>query len=206
MAYIKTDNEKDKIFKNDKNKLREEIKAKQKELGLRNMIPRHNQDEYQQLKDMENEKNHILEQMSQAKEDRIKKQEAERKAKKKSFNEMLRLYLKKQERQNKQEYDARRINYLDGGFDEYESIIKMFALRILLKEIKKDNVDDNGIILQEDDDNKNKEYEIINFGEGCEDISVGEKVMVIPYSGIEIVSKKDVYRIVFINDILCKLD
>ena len=203
MAFVKTSVEKDKILKNDKNKLREEISAKQKELGLRTMVPRHNQDEYTQLADLDYEKNNIKDSMAFAKEQRIKKNEAIKKAKRKSFKENLKLYFAQRERKAKQAYDKRRIIFLNGGFEDYEDTIEMMSYRVLLKEIKENN--SNSLIVKPDNfKEKFAKYRVIKKGNYCDDINEGDIVIVEAYSGIEIVSKQNVYRIVTIDDVICK--
>jgi co-chaperonin GroES (HSP10) len=200
MAYIKSDTEKEKILRNEQNKLQEEIHLKNKELGLRGMLPRNNQDAYTQLNDMQNHANHIKEQMTQAKEERMKRQEEERKSKRKSFNELLKMYLSKCDRLNKESYEKRKIIFKDGGFSEYEDTVTMPTFKVLLKEIKKENI--NGIELPDTHVNYMPEYKVIAFGDGCEDIAVNQKVIVEPYAGFEIISQKDTYRVVIYRDIL----
>jgi len=204
MAYIKSDTEKDKILRNENDKLQEELHARQKELGLRGMVPRNNQNAYKQLEDIKAESSHIKEQMTQAKEERIKRTEEERKAKRKSADELLKIYLAKCERKDKEAYEKRRFIFRDGGFSEYEDVIKMPAFRVLLKEIKVDNI--NGIELPDSHFNKMPKYHVIACGEGCEDLEIGNTVLVEPYSGFEIISQKDTYRISFIEDILVTLE
>lgn len=204
MAYIKSDTEKEKILRNDSHKLKEEIKAKQKELGLRDMIPQGNQNAYRQLEDIKNESSHIREQMTQAKEERLKRAAEEKKAKEKTFNEKLRMYLAKREKMDKNDYEKRRITYLGGGFEKYEDIVKVTPFRVLTKEIK--NTEKGGIFLTENHFDKMAKYQVVCFGEGVYDLNEGDIVLLEPYSGIEIVSNKDKYRITFIEDVLVKLE
>lgn len=203
MAHIKTDNEKEKIFRNDKNKIKEELEYKQKELGLRGMIPKNNQDLYQQLEDIKNEKNHIKEQMTQAKEERIKRTLQEKKAKEKTFNQKLKMYLAKREKIDKKEYEKRRLFYGDGEFKKYEKNIKMTPFRVLTKEIQE--MENEGILLTENHFNKMSKYKVVCFGDNINDLEKNDIVLLEPYSGIEIVSGKEKYRIVYIEDVLIKL-
>ena len=204
MAYIHSDTQKDKILRNDKRRLKEEIEAKQKSLGLRGMVPRHNQNEYRQLADIEYEKNHILETMQKAREERMKRQAEERKAKRKHPDELLKVYLKKKERESRMDYEDRKITYTGGEFSGYEETIKMMPCLVLLKEIIKDNID--GVALPVTFKDKLAKYQVICCGDDCHDLNVGDIVMVEPYSGIEIESRKDIYRIVLMQDILIKVE
>lgn len=204
MAYINSDTQKDKILRNDRKKLKEEISAQQKSLGLRGMVPRHNQDEYRQLEDINNESNHILETMQKAREERIKRQAEERKAKRKHPDELLKIYLKKKERESRMDYESRKIVYNGGEFSGYEETIKMMPSLVLLKEIRKDNID--GVALPETFKDKLAQYQVICCGDECYDLNKDDVVMVEPYSGIEIESKKDIYRIVLMQDILIKVE
>lgn len=204
MAYIKSDTEKEKILRNDSHKLNEEIKAKQKELGLRDMIPKGNQNAYRQLEDIKNEKSHIIEQMTQAKEERLKRAAEEKKAKEKTFSEKLKMYLAKRERMDKEDYEKRRIIYLGGGFEQYENTIKVTPFRVLTKEIK--TFEKNGVFIPENHFDKMVKYQVICFGEGVYDLNEGDIVLLEPYSGIEIVSNEEKYRITFIEDVLVKLE
>ena len=204
MAYIKSTTEKEKILRNDNKKLQEELKAKQKELGLRGMVPTGNQDSYRQLEDIKNEQSHIHEQMEAAKEERLKRTAEEKKAKRKSFNEQLKMYLERRERLDKQDYEKRRITYLGGGFEQYEEVIKVTPFRVLVKEVKQ--LEKGGILLTEDHFDKMSEYQVVCFGEGVYDLEIGDKVLLEPYAGIEIVSSEEKYRIVFIEDVLVRLE
>lgn len=205
MAYINTSDEKARILKNEKGKLQEEIKQRSKSVGLRRMEPRHNQDEYQQLNDLEREENHIKELMTEEKEKRIKRQNEERKRKRKSFKENLKLYFAQQERKSREAYEQRRIVFRDGGFDEFEKKMRMSSCRVLLKEIKVEKND--GIFIPEiHNNNHEKTYKIVKIGKKCNDaLKINDVVIVEAYCGIEIVSKDDVYRIVTDNDIICIL-
>ena len=204
MAYIKSDTEKDKIIRNEKHKLQEQISLKQKSLGLRGMVPKHNQNEYRQLEDIKNEEGHIRQTMQEAKEKRLKRTAEQRKAKRKHPDELLKIYLKKKEMQQRQGYDSRKIIYVDGQFSEYEKTIKMMPGLVLLKEIKKDNID--GVAIPENYKDKEAQYKVVCVGKDCDDLKENEFVMVIPYSGIEVESREDIYRIVLYQDILCKVD
>lgn len=205
MAYISTSDEKNRILEKEKDKLQKEIKQKEKAIGLREMKPLKEKNEYEQLYDLKVEENNIKESMAYAKEQRIKKQEEEKKRKRKSFEENLKLYFAQVERKSKEKYNKRRIVFRDGGFDKFEPKIKMMSCRVLLKEIKKDEMQD-GIVIPDIHENKNKFYKVIAIGEGCnEALRINDQVMVESYSGIEIVSKQDIYRIVTDSDILCIL-
>ncbi|MBR4315619.1 MAG: hypothetical protein IKP65_01425, partial [Alphaproteobacteria bacterium] len=89
--------------------------------------------------------------------------------------------------------------------DKFEPKIKMMSCRVLLKESKKDEMQD-GIVIPDIHEDKNKFYKVIAIGKGCnEALRINDQVMVESYSGIEIVSKQDIYRIVTDSDILCIL-
>ena len=49
-------------------------------------------------------------------------------------------------------------------------------------------------------------YQVVCFGEGVCDLNEGDIVLLEPYSGIEIVSNEEKYRITFIEDVLVKLE
>lgn len=94
----------------DKERLQEELRQKQKELGLRGMENLKNKDELSQLKDLEKEKNHIAELMKEAEEKRKKAKTEEAKAKRLSFKESAKRYLKIQEERAKESFNKRRIS------------------------------------------------------------------------------------------------
>ena len=116
MVYTKTSVEKDKILRNDSGKLQGEVKAKQKSLGLERMKPMKNQGLYQQLEDMDVEKNHIQEVMKYTHERNLKKKEEQKKAKAKSQKEILAMILAHEERKSREAFDGRRIVFIDGTF------------------------------------------------------------------------------------------
>ena len=93
---ISTDGVRDRILEHEPEKLHEELRAKEKELGLRDMVPTHKQDVVQQLKDIEAEKNNIVERMQMEKERRLKRTEEERKANQRAFREKMSMYLAQQ--------------------------------------------------------------------------------------------------------------
>ena len=103
---------KTKMLKNgaDKAKLRQEIKERQAELGLRDMVAMRNQDELQQLADLEQNANKIKETMEATKEQRIKqekpKKETERRERMKMSEEA---YFRMKERKEREAYEKRKI-------------------------------------------------------------------------------------------------
>lgn len=195
-----------KVLEKEPEKLKEELKSKQKELGLRDMIPKGNQDLLQQLTDIGVEASHIKEQMAEAKERRLKRTAEERKAKVMPMNERLRLYLMKQERQAKQAYDSRRIVFHGGGFSQYEDSIIMTSYRVLLKKIDIGERNDGGIVIPESNAERFPKYKVIAVGAGSDGIEEGMTVIVEPYAGTEVVSDENIYLILTCCDILGTAD
>lgn len=195
-----------KVVENEPEKLQEELKARQRELGLDNMVPNKNQDILQQLEDIGVEKNNILDQMQKAKEERLKKTEEQKKAKQKTMNQKLKMYFAQQERKAKQAYDSRRLVYLGGGFDQYEGSIRMTSFRVLLKEIVDGEHEEKGVIVPETHTERFPHYKVLAVGDGCDGIEDGMTVIVEAYAGTEVVSGKDVYRIVTCDDILGEVE
>lgn len=76
--YIITSKTRSKIQRNDRGKLREELRHRHWEMGLQGMEPLKGQNEIQQLKDIENNKNKIVEQMGQQKEQSAKERSLKR--------------------------------------------------------------------------------------------------------------------------------
>lgn len=201
---ISTDGIRDKILEHEPEKLGDELKAKQKELGLRDMVPTHGQDVVQQLKDIENEKNNIVERMQMEKERRLKRTAEQRKANQKSFRERLDLYLAQQERRSMQDYNSRRIVFTGGGFEDYLGTIRMMPCRVLVKEIREDHA---GIIeIPQSHTEKFPKNRVIAVADDVDEINVGDVVIAEAYAGIEIVSEGNVYRILFDSDILCVVE
>ena len=201
---ISTDGTKQHILENEPEKLKDELKAKQKELGLADMVPTHEQDTIQQLKDIQDEKNNILERMQMEKEKRLKRTAEERKAKQKTFKEKLNLYLAQQERKALADYNSRRLIYLDGEFEDYIGTIRMMPCRVLVKEIREEQ---NGLItLPVSHTEKYPKNVVLCVADDVDDIEIGDTVIAEAYAGIEIVSDKNIYRILFDKDILLKLE
>lgn len=111
MVYVSGSDEKRRIAERDADKLRQEIKAKTKELGVREIRPLDNQSEYKQLEDLENNKEKILEEMQELKERRIardkRKKEYEREKRMKNAAEK---YFAMKERKAKEAYEKRKIS------------------------------------------------------------------------------------------------
>lgn len=112
MANIFTDDEKKRIAEREKDKLKEEIKARHKELGLENMKPLQGQSEYQQLNDLDAEGRHIQETMKAEEEKRLAKKEKERKERiaRRSSTWAIERYKTIKEHQAKEAFEKRRIS------------------------------------------------------------------------------------------------
>ena len=201
---ISTDGVRDRILEHEPEKLHEELRAKEKELGLRDMVPTHKQDVVQQLKDIEAEKNNIVERMQMEKERRLKRTEEERKANQKSFKEKLNMYLAQQERKAIGDYKSRRIVFTGGGFEEYLDTIRMMPCRVLVKEMRETH---NGAIeIPQSHTEKFPRNVVVAVADDVDGIGVGDIVIAEAYAGIEVVSQGNVYRIRFDSDSLCVLE
>ena len=201
---ISTDGVKDRILEHEPEKFHEELRAREKELGLRDMVPTHNQDVVQQLKDIEAEKNNIVERMQMEREKRLKRTAEERKANQKSFKEKLNMYLAQQERKAAGDYKSRRIVFTGGGFEEYLDTIRMMPCRVLVKEMRETY---NGAIeIPQSHTEKFPRNVVVAVADDVDGIGVGDIVMAEAYAGIEVVSQGNVYRILFDSDILCVLE
>ena len=201
---ISTDGVRDRILEHEPEKLHEELRAKEKELGLRDMVPTHKQDVVQQLKDIEAEKNNIVERMQMEKERRLKRTEEERKANQKSFREKLSMYLAQQERKAVGDYRSRRIVFAGGGFEEYLDTIRMMPCRVLVREMREAH---NGAIeIPQSHTEKFPRNVVVAVADDADGIGVGDIVIAEAYAGIEVVSQGNVYRILFDSDILCVLE
>lgn len=201
---ISTDGVKDRILEHEPEKFHEELRAREKELGLRDMVPTHNQDVVQQLKDIEAEKNNIVERMQMEREKRLKRTAEERKANQKSFKEKLNMYLAQQERKAAGDYKSRRIVFTGGGFEEYFDTIRMMPCRVLVKEMRETH---NGVIeIPQSHTEKFPRNVVVALADDVDGIGVGDIVIAEAYAGIEVVSQGNVYRILFDSDILCVLE
>ena len=201
---ISTDGVKDRILEHEPEKFHEELRAREKELGLRDMVPTHNQDVVQQLKDIEAEKNNIVERMQMERERRLKRTAEERKANQKSFKEKLNMYLAQQERKAVGDYKSRRIVFTGGGFEEYFDTIRMMPCRVLVKEMRETH---NGAIeIQQSHTEKFQRNVVVAVADDVDGSGGGDIVMAEAYAGIEVVSNGNVYRILFDSDILCVLE
>ena len=201
---ISTDGVKDRILEHEPEKFHEELRAREKELGLRDMVPTHNQDVVQQLKDIEAEKNNIVERMQMEREKRLKRTAEERKANQKSFKEKLNMYLAQQERKAIGDYKSRRIVFTGGGFEEYLDTIRMMPCRVLVKEMRETY---NGAIeIPQSHTEKFPRNVVVAVADDVDGIGVGDIVIAEAYAGIEVVSQGNVYRILFDSDILCVLE
>ena len=201
---ISTDGVKDRILEHEPEKFHEELRAREKELGLRDMVPTHNQDVVQQLKDIEAEKNNIVERMQMEREKRLKRTAEERKSNQKSFKEKLNMYLAQQERKAAGDYKSRRIVFTGGGFEEYLDTIRMMPCRVLVKEMRETY---NGAIeIPQSHTEKFPRNVVVAVADDVDGIGVGDIVIAEAYAGIEVVSQGNVYRILFDSDILCVLE
>lgn len=190
------------VLEREPEKLQEELKARQKELGLRDMIPKHNQGVFQQLADVDAEKHNIEDQMAKAREEREKRTAEERKAKQKSFKEKLRLYLMQQERKALDAYNKRRI-----VFDDFEEDkLRMLSFRVLIKQLNPIHKEGELIEVPDTHSDKYPQNVVICVGDGVDEIEVGDVVVADAYAGIEIVKGKEIYRIVYDEDILFKME
>ncbi len=199
------DGQKDKILREDKDKLETELKEKRHEVGLDDMKPLHNQGIYDQFKDIKEEGAHIREIMAKGKEDHRRKLEEERKAKRKTADEQLEIHLRELERRERAAYDSRRIVFRDGGMDKYEKRLRMMDGLVLLKrEPLRDSVD--GMWLDPNRFEKWPKWHVVAVGTRVESPAVGSVVVVDAYCGTEVVSKDDVYLIADSEDILCTLE
>lgn len=106
---IVTSTTKESIKKNDSEKLKQEIKERNKELGLKEIVPLKNQDELRQIDDLEKNSHQIQDQMAAKDEERllIKKKKLQQRRENNTMSED-RLH-KMREAREKAAYEARRI-------------------------------------------------------------------------------------------------
>ena len=206
MTGIVTDGTKEKILREEPGKIDDEVKAKSHELGLQSLIPQQSQDGYRQLKDLKDEAGHINDLMSMEREKSSKMREERRKARQKSGKEQLRMILAHQERRAREDFIGRRIVFIGGGFENYFDHIRMTPYRVLLKEIKRDDELD-GIALPGIYEEDMAHYSVICACDEADGIvDAGDIVMVEKYAGTEVISGGVKYRIVFVDDIICKVE
>lgn len=205
MVGLVTDGTKEKILREDSDKLDAEVKARQHELGLEQLVPLGGQNAYKKLEDMSREAGHITDVMSEEREKSRKKREAEFKANRKSAKEQLRMILVHEERKSREEYESRIIRFAGGGFEDYEEVIRMMPYRVLLKKLDAPT-EDGGIQLPGNAVEACRRYEVVCAGDECEDVSIGDTVMVERYSGVEIDSGANVYLVVFCDEIICRIE
>lgn len=203
---ITTDGTKQKILENEPKKLDQAIKEKAKSLGLTDIQNLKGKNQLEQLKDMEEYGALMSESIQEQKEIREHKTRERQRNYHISSKVALRRFLESQERKSKAEYDKRRIVFLDGGIRELESQLKMLPFKVLVKEIKDDKKQDELIAIPGTHTEKHPRYFVVCVGEGVDEISIGDVVIVEAYAGVEIVSDGSVYRILNDCDILCKVE
>ena len=203
---ISTDGTKQKILENEPEKLNQAIKEKAKSLGISSIQSLKGKNQLEQLNDMEKYGALMSESIQEQKEIREHKTRERQRSWHTSSKIALRRFLESQEMKSKEEYDKRRIVFLDGGIKELESQLKMLPLRVLVKEIKDDKKQDELIAIPETHTEKHPRYSVVCVGEGVDEISIGDVVVAVAYAGVEIVSDGSVYRILNDCDILCKVE
>jgi len=200
------DGQKDKILREDKGKLEDELKEKRREVGLDDMRPLRQQGIYDQFQDLRDEGSHIKEIMAKGREDHRRKLEEERKAKRKTADEQLRIHLVELERRERAGYDARRIVFRDGGMEEYERRIRMTGGLALLKRIPLPS-EAGGIALDPGRFEKWPKWRVLAVGPQADaGVAPGMTVVAEAYRGVEVVSRDDVYLVVDADEILCALE
>ena len=203
MIGIQTDGTKDKILREDPEKLKAEAKAMAKGMHLDELKPLRDQNPYQQMKDMKNEAGHINDLMSMEHEKNAKKRAEERKANKKTSRQMLNMILAHEERQALADFNERRITFIEGEFEEYFDRIRMTPERVLLKEVERED-NAGGIALPEIYEEDMSHYSVVCASDEADGIvAPGDVVMVEKYAGTEVLSGSRKYRIVFVDDIIC---
>ena len=206
MIGIQTDGTKDKILREDPEKLKAEAKAMAKGMNLDKLKPLKNQDPYQQMKDMKEQAGHINDLMSREHEENERIRAEQKKAKRKTSRQLLNMILIHEERKAKEEFDRRRITFIDGEFEEYFDRIRMTPNRVLLKEVERED-NAGGIALPEIYEDDISHYEVVCACDEADGIvAPGNVVMVEKYAGIEVLSGSMKYRIVFVDDIICKME
>lgn len=203
MIGIQTDGTKDKILREDPEKLKAEAKAMAKGMHLDELKPLKNQDPYQQMKDMKEQAGHINDMMSREHEENERIRAEQKKAKRKTPRQVLNLILAHEERKAKEEFDKRRITFIEGEFEKYFDRIQMTPERVLLKEVERED-NAGGIALPEIYEEDMSHYSVVCACDEADGIvAPGDVVMVEKYAGTEVLSGSRKYRIVFVDDIIC---
>lgn len=111
MVGIVTDDTRRKILENDREKLQEELREKQKELGLQGMVGLKNQNEMEQIIDLDLNASKIKDTMEERNAQRAienrKRREAERA---KRYKEAPEKYFKMKREKERMEFERRRIS------------------------------------------------------------------------------------------------
>ena len=203
MIGIQTDGTKDKILREDPEKLKAEAKAMAKDMKLDKLQPLRNQNPYQQMKDMKDEAGHIKDMMSQEHEENERIRAEQKKAKRKTSRQLLNMILIHEERKAEEAFDRRRITFIEGEFEEYFDRIRMTPERVLLKEVERED-SIGGIALPEIYEEDMSHYSVVCASDEADGVvAPGDVVMVEKYAGTEVLSGSRKYRIVFVDDIIC---
>ena len=95
---------------NERAKLQEEIRAKQDEIGMRDMIALRGQNEFQQLEDLKNNEGKIQDQLAAADEARrIREKSQKEEARRQRMAMSEEAYYRMKERREREEYERRKI-------------------------------------------------------------------------------------------------
>lgn len=79
--------------------------------------------------------------------------------------------------------------------------IKPTGIRVLLKELKEDNIK-GGIVLPDSVENNSNKYQVLEIGSLVTDVSVGDIVIVGKYDGTPIVLEQQEYKLINEDEIL----
>ena len=198
---ISTDGTKQKILETEPEKLNEAIQEKANSIGISRVKSLKGKNQLEQLKDLDEYGSLMQESIQEQKEKREHNTREKQRNHKIPFKVGLKRYLENIERKSKSEYEKRRIVFSDGGIDVLEKRIRMLPFRVLLKQINAGNQAGELLLPHE-----RVEYKVVCVGDGVLDVKQGDKVVVEAYSGIEVVSGMDVYRIVAEGNLLAVLE
>jgi co-chaperonin GroES (HSP10) len=206
---ISSGDEKRRILEREPERINEDIMEKANALGInsiQSLKPEKNK--FQQLKEINEYGNMMSEGLLKEKELREHRTRERQRNYHTPFKVGLRRFLEMQEIKSKEEYDKRRVVFADGGIAELEERLKMLPYRVLVRVLPSNsNVSDNDLIVAPDCHiEKNPRCVVLCVGEGVDDVEKGDVVIVDTYAGVEVVSKKVVYRILMDTDLLCKVE